>query len=62
MLWSQWRGKENMLIDAWWYIFMQVCFSKIKTNENCVLEQRKTERCPMEGPPSKHDDAIQPPL
>ena len=19
MLWSQWRGKENMLIDTWWY-------------------------------------------
>ncbi len=19
MLWSQWRGKENMLIDKWWY-------------------------------------------
>ena len=19
MLWSQWRGKENLLIDKWWY-------------------------------------------
>jgi hypothetical protein len=19
MLWSQWRGKENVLIDKWWY-------------------------------------------
>jgi len=19
MLWSQWKGKENLLIDKWWY-------------------------------------------
>ena len=43
-------------------IFMQVCFSIIKTNKICVLARRETERCAFEVPPYKYDGVIQPPL
>ena len=50
------RGKAGSCM------FMQVCFSIIKTNKNCVLERREPGRCPFDEPPRKHGDAIQPPL
>ena len=31
MLWSQWKGKENMLIDTWWYSLVALTFG------NCHL-------------------------
>ena len=43
-------------------IFMQFCFSIIKTKKICVLARRKTERCAFEELPYKHGDVIQPPL
>ena len=42
-------------------IFMQGCFSIIKTKEICVPERRETGSGSPEGPHDGHDDAMQAP-